>query len=303
MELAGDIIDDETIELLKAAPKGRMQFEIGVQTTNPDTMNAIERKIAFEKIRSNVSKLMESGNIHIHLDLIAGLPYEDIASFKKSFNDVIDIRPDMLQLGFLKMLKGSKIRAEEHFHGYVYRPYPPYEIISNSYINYNDIIELKRVEDALDKFYNSGNFKMSMNFLFDKYGDKYQIFYDISEYIKNNFKKMAFSGQALFDVLYECFKNFGSKFAEALKYDFLSCFRAAKRPSWFDRYDDTLLQQTYDMFKDEELKRLHFPMYYDVPAKEVMKHVHAEKFSYGVMLFDYKEKKVFNITKHLCGEG
>lgn len=299
MELAGDIIDDETIELLKTAPNGRMQFEIGVQTTNSDTMNSIQRRISFEKIKRNVSKLLENGNIHIHLDLIAGLPYENMQSFKKSFNDVIALRPHMLQLGFLKMLKGSKIRADGDEHGYVYRPYPPYEVISNLYISYADILELKRVEEALDRYYNSGSFRTAMDYLFGKYADRYLIFYDISGYIKTHFKKgTAFSAQTLFDILYECFKDFGNEFSEALKYDYLVSFRTSKRPYWFDRYDNSLTQKTYDMFKNEELKKIKFPCYYDVPAKEIMKHVHAERFSYGIVLFDYKEKKTHDITEY-----
>ena len=301
MELAGDIIDDETIEILKNAPKGRMQFEIGVQTTNYDTMTAIERKISFEKIKNNVLKLLKVGNIHIHLDLIAGLPHEDINSFEKSFNDVIALKPDMLQLGFLKMLKGSKIRAESEKHGFIYRPYPPYEVISNSYISYDNIIVIKRVEDALDKFYNSGNFKKTMEYLFEKYENRYKIFFDISEYIKNNFEKgTAFSAQKLFDIIYECFKVIGEELKEFLKYDYLKAFRVSKRPYWFDDYDDvTITQKVYDMFKDEDLKKEVFPFYYDVPAKEIMKHIHAERFSYGVLLFDYKENSVYDVTKYM----
>ena len=300
MELAGDIIDDETIEILKNAPKGRLQFEIGVQTTNTDTMNSIERKISFEKIRNNVLKLLKPKNIHIHLDLIAGLPFEDINSFQKSFNDVIDIKPHMLQLGFLKMLKGSKIREDSEKYGFVFRPYPPYEVISNSYITYNDILTLKRVEDVLDKFYNSGNFIKTMDYLFEKYENRYKIFLTLSDYIKACFEKgKAFSSQKLFDVIYECFKGFGENFIECLKYDYLKAFRVSKRPYWFDEYDASLLQKTYDIFKDEDLKKEIFPLYYDVPAKEVMKHIHPERFSYGIMLFDYKENAVYDVTKYV----
>ena len=112
MELAGDLLDDETIELLKKAPKDIMQFEIGVQTTNAHTMQAINRKIDQNKLFANISKLMQNNNIHIHLDLIAGLPFEDLESFKKSFCDVMTLKPDVLQLGFLKIMDGYKIKLE-----------------------------------------------------------------------------------------------------------------------------------------------------------------------------------------------
>lgn len=300
MELAGDILDAETIELLKCAPKGILQFEIGVQTTNNETMRAIDRKISFERLSENVKALIDLENIHIHLDLIAGLPYENINSFKKSFNDVLGLRPDVLQLGFLKLLKGSKIRSEADKYGYVYRNYPPYEVISNSFIGYDDIIELKNIENVLDKYYNSGSFKKTVDFLFEKYESKYDLFYCIGKYFADNFPAgFSFSKQKLFDIMYECFKFFDNDFVEALKYDFLLCFRAAKRPYWFGKYDDNLLQKTYDMFKNEELKKEKFPSYYDVPAKEIMKHIHTERFSYGVMLFDYRENKVYDVTNIL----
>lgn len=302
MELAGDILDDATIELLKTAPEGLFQFEIGVQTTNHDTMDAIRRKISFSKLRQNTQRLIEAGNIHIHLDLIAGLPYEDMESFKKSFNDVISIRPHVLQLGFLKMLKGSEILAQSGKHGYVYRPYPPYEVLENKYISYGELLELKRVECALDRYYNSGTFAKTMDYLFEIYNDRYRLFYDISEYFEKNFaQNIAFSKQALFDALYGCFLNadMSDEFIQALKFDYLHAFRAAKRPQWFGEYDSSALDAAYEFFKDENIKAEFFPKYSNVPAKEIMKHIHAEGFPQGILLFDYKENMVYNISDYI----
>lgn len=300
MELAGNLIDDETLEILSKVPKGALQFEIGVQTTNPCTMDAIERKVPFERLSQSVKKLIELGNIHIHLDLIAGLPKEDLTSFKKSFDDVISLRPDALQLGFLKLLKGSKIRREEDLYGYVYSQYPPYEVISNNFITYREIQELKITENALDKYYNSNAFKNSLDYLFNSFESPYMIFYKLGNYISTNYPVgYGFSRQQLFDVMYKCFNDLGYGFSLALKKDYLQSFKPGKRPYWFDAPDNTLLQKVYSMFKDEEYKKEKYPFYYDLPAKEIMKHIYAEKFDDRILVFDYNKNLVYDETDYL----
>lgn len=297
MELAGDIIDDETVEILSKVKKDTLRFEIGVQTTNPETMSAIERKISFQKLSDTVTKLINQGNVHVHLDLIAGLPGEDLASFKRSFDDVLSLRPHVLQLGFLKLLKGSKIRAHGENYGYVYSDCAPYEVISNQSMTYDDILELKEVEGALERYYNSGRFRNSMEVLFEIYESKYDVFRKIGRYFAESFESgYAFSGQKLYDVLFECFIDCGSEFADALKKDYLSNLRVGKRPYWFGEADSTLVQKAYDLFRDEEYKKIHMPHYYDIPAKEIMKHIYAERFTDCVLLFDYKMSKVYDVT-------
>lgn len=304
MELTGDNIDDETIEIISKVPKGKLRFEIGVQTTNPQTMEAIERKISFEKLSCVVKKLIEAGNVHVHLDLIAGLPYENLESFKKSFEDVISLRPNVIQLGFLKLLKGSKIRGQDSMFGYVYADSAPYEVISNDFMTFGDILEIKSVEENVERFYNSESFSCTMNYLFEKYSCKYDIFLEIAKYFDKNFSSgFAFSKQKLFDLLYDCFSYLGTEFFEALKKDYLMCFRVGKRPVWFDEYDSSLTGLTYTLFKDEDFKKQNFPMYYDVPAKEIMKHIHPERFSSQVLLFDYKYGKMYDITSFVTQVG
>ena len=149
--MAGSLIDDETIQILKTAPKGLFQFEIGVQSTNEKTIKGIGRKIEFEKLRNTVKKLIDLKNVHIHLDLIAGLPYEGYESFKKSFDDVISLCPDVLQLGFLKLLKGSRIREEAEKFGYKFKSSAPYEVMENDFMSFDELVKLKFIEDLLDK--------------------------------------------------------------------------------------------------------------------------------------------------------
>lgn len=163
-EICAQNLDDETIELISHARKGLFQFEIGIQSTNEKTLQAVDRVMNMEKIMNITKKLIELGNSHIHVDLIAGLPYENLDSFANSFNDVYGLQADALQLGFLKLLKGTKIRDEEEKHGYVYDDVAPYQIISNKYISADDIAFLKRIENLLDEYWNKGGFKRALTF-------------------------------------------------------------------------------------------------------------------------------------------
>lgn len=299
MELSGDIIDDETIEILSKVKKGTLQFEIGVQTTNPETTKAINRKVSFDKLKTVVTRLMSKDNIHIHLDLIAGLPYEDLTSFKNSFNEVIAIKPHVLQLGFLKMLKGSYIRGQQHDFGYEFKDFAPYEIIKNDFISFEELLELKITENALDRFYNSGYFKNTMEYLMSKTKDYYGIFHKIGLYMSMEYPTgYAFSKQLLFDIIYECFGKDDDVFVEKLKKDYLISFRPGARPCWMGEHNDEYTKIAYEMFKDEELKKEHYPFYYDVPAKEIMKHIYAEKFKDSVLLFDHYRNAVYDITEY-----
>lgn len=157
-EVAADLLTEEQIEILNNAPKGRFQLEVGVQTTNNEVLHNINRYITYENIKEKVLKVASGKNVMQHLDLIAGLPGEDLESFKKSFNDVHAIRPDEIQLGFLKLLKGSSMREEAEKWGIVYSPYAPYEIIRSKDISYEELLLLKKVEAMVDKYYNSCKF-------------------------------------------------------------------------------------------------------------------------------------------------
>ena len=300
MELSGALIDRETLDILSRVKKGGLQFEIGVQTTNSETMKAISRSVSFEKLKSAVCALMEMGNIHIHLDLIAGLPREDICSFRRSFDEVIALRPHALQLGFLKMLKGSAIRRDGDKYGYIYRDYPPYEVISNDFISYDELNELKITEVGLDKYYNSGNFKNSLRYVFDCSKSPYEVLYKLGKHLKEgNPAGYAYSVDDLFKNFTECFSHFGEEVINKLKIDYLICRRPGKRPQWMGDYNKKWMDYAYHILKDEELKKDKFPNYYDVPAKEIMKHIHPEMIGGRFYLFDYKDGKYHDATEFL----
>lgn len=164
-EICGEILDDMLFDLLKKARKELFQFEIGIQSTNGRALEAVDRRDNINEIWYNVKRLVAMDNIHIHVDLIAGLPYEDYESFGKSFNRVYALRADNLQLGFLKLLKGTRIRKEAEAHGFMYRDKAPYEVISNNYLSAVELIQLKMVEEVLDLFSNRGGFERTLSFL------------------------------------------------------------------------------------------------------------------------------------------
>lgn len=164
-EISADLIDDEQIAILNSMRPGLVQLEIGVQTTNSDTIKAIRRKMNLEKLKEVVRRLNEPKNIHLHLDLIAGLPFENMASFKKSFNDVYNMKPDELQLGFLKVLHGSYMYEDARKYNIVYKDFPPYEVLRTEWMSYDDILELKKVEEVLEIYFGSGQFANSVNYL------------------------------------------------------------------------------------------------------------------------------------------
>ena len=175
-EVAADLINDELVELFKTAPEGLFQLEIGVQSTNDKTIKAIDRKTDFEMIKRAVKLVQKAGGVHMHLDLIVGLPFEDFNSFGKSFDDVFNLRPDVLQLGFLKLLRGTKIRSEEEKYGYRYNSKPPYEVLKNDFISYEDVLLLKGIEEVFERYYNSGVFKGAMEYLLKKYNSPFEMF-------------------------------------------------------------------------------------------------------------------------------
>ena len=177
-ELCGDLINEDMINILMDAREGLFQFEIGVQSTNEQTLASCNRSSDFPSLAENVKKLRELGNVNLHLDLIAGLPYEDYSSFKQSFNDVYALKAHRLQLGFLKLLKGAPIREQKEEFGYICREKAPYEIISNKYISALGIVRLKRIENVLDLYYNRGGFENTIEFAKDNLAETPFDFYE-----------------------------------------------------------------------------------------------------------------------------
>lgn len=281
-EVAADLINDELIELFKTAPNGLFQLEIGVQSTNDDTIKAIDRKTDFELIKRAVGLVKSAGGVHMHLDLIAGLPFEDIASFRKSFDDVFALRPDVLQLGFLKLLRGTKIRNEETRYGYRYTEKPPYEVLCNDFMSYSDILLLKGVEEVFEKYYNSGVFSLSMEYLLSKYNSPFDFFKELWLYYSGNgCNNVGQSRNSLYEILsHFCDDNL---FLDILKLDYFINNKGANTPKWSLReYDRNLLKERFEILTEEFVAE-NLAEYADIPTKEIIKTLHFERFDYDVL--------------------
>ena len=209
-EISGEALDRPLLDLIDSARPGLFQFEVGIQSTNEETLKAVKRSTNIQQVLTNARQLIQLKNSHVHVDLIAGLPYENYETFKKSFNDVYALKADHFQLGFLKLLKGTELRLQEDEYGYVFHEKPPYTIIYNKYLSVWDILRLKQIERVLNLYYNRGGFQRTLDYLtqlhnsaFDFY-EEFALFY----YLKG-FQEVSHRKEDLYRILgkYGAWKN------------------------------------------------------------------------------------------------
>ncbi len=240
-EIAGDILKDDTMEILKTAPQGLFQLEIGMQSFNEKTLKEINRKTNIPKLIENIKKLISFNNMHIHIDLIAGLPYEDFESFKRSFNIGYSLGANMLQMGFLKLLYGAQMREEPHNFPCEYKESAPYEVTSTPWLSNDEIEMLHNTEDALERMYNSGRFLYTLDYLInEKSFSPFDLFYEFGNSVK--VEKISLSEYA--EKIYEYFssKVDSEILREKLICDLLSCSSALQIPEVFKRKDSKYKQ-------------------------------------------------------------
>jgi radical SAM superfamily enzyme YgiQ (UPF0313 family) len=231
-EIGADLLDDEELSLLSKARPGLIQLELGIQSTNIESLDECCRKTDMKKLFGNVERLVSFKNINIHVDLIVGLPYEDLERFKTSFNDTYYLRANQLQLGFLKLLSGAPLNGILKKHGYVFSDYPPYEIIENNYITYHQINELKKFEDVFERYYNSGRFKTTLEKAEKYFRNPFEMFEKLTEFFEK--KSLTFkpvSTKILYDNLKEFLLNTGENFDKELLTDFYQSERSDIVPS------------------------------------------------------------------------
>lgn len=289
-EIAADIWDQEVLDFLRQVPPGRFQFEIGIQSTKEQTLAAIQRQNNWPQIVKHVSQIKGYGNIHLHLDLIVGLPYENIEAFAKSFDDVYGLQPEMLQIGFLKLLKGSGIRQNAAEHGYIYMETAPYEVLSNKYMDYADVRHLKILEEVFEQVYNSGRFTYSLAWLIDiAGGGAFRFYSQLAHYWEQReYHLVAHSGKTLYRHMAEFCKAFypqaASRYYELLKFDALMTENGAVRPEFLpwnqtgQAADDKWADYKTAFWRDAERVRRYLPDYTFTTWRDIKKAYHLEVF-------------------------
>lgn len=305
-EIAGDLLDSGLLAIIQKAPKGLMQFEIGVQSTYEKTLEAITRKTDLHKIKDNVKQLIGFGNCHVHLDLIAGLPMESYAIFKASFNETMAIRPHMLQLGFLKLLKGTKIRIEADQYHYRYTSFPPYEVIENAFISADDLMRLKDIEGLVDRYYNAGAFYLTLEYIFEAgpYPSPFDFFEDLSAHWKaKGYNETGKSKEDLYRILDEfmalCLGDQVKTTAKALlKLDYL-CQGHRSLPDCF--HNETITkEEAFEYLKEEAFVAKNLPAYVGQSAKQIVKRVYFQYFDRSALDTAQKYRKHQRGTGTLC---
>lgn len=314
-EIKADNLDDEVLAFLSTVPKGLFQFEIGIQSTYEKTLQASGRKQDWSKLCQAVEKIKGFGNVHLHLDLIAGLPYETLAKFAISFNNVYALKPEMLQLGFLKLLKGSLLEKKAQEYDYIFMPEPPYEVLSNKFISYSELRKLKMFEDVLEQTYNSGKFVYTLKYIVESvwgndafsFYNKLAVWWDKKGLFElgHNAKAVAqqlvsfceehMSGQDYWNVL------------DCLKYDIILFHEKSFRPDWLSWQTTglgTLSEKFWrnDKLVEEYVTDFKFKSWRDINASyhvEIFEHYYLgqEVKEQLAVLFDLNRKEQQKIKK------
>ena len=287
-EISADLLREEELQEMSTMRPGLIQLEIGVQSTNPDTIKAIHRTMDFEKLKGIVDRIHSFGNIHQHLDLIAGLPYEDYDSFRHSFNDVYSLKPQQLQLGFLKVLKGSHMMEMCREYGIVYKTQEPYEVLSTKWLDYDHVLKLKTVENMVEVYYNSGQFQNTLEYLEKFFPDAFSIYERLgSFYMEKGYGDVSHTRMRRYEILLEFLEDVPEISMDQVKdqmvYDLYLRENLKSRPG-FARDQKPFERQIWDFRKREK----------------VAKNAHVEVFADGtVLLFDYADRDPLTNNAHV----
>ena len=301
-EISADILREEEIALLNRFRPGLAQLEIGVQSTNPETIRAIHRVMDVDKLEKIVAAIHRGQNIHQHLDLIAGLPYEDYESFGRSFDRVYAMQPEQLQLGFLKVLKGSDMHEHAQEYGIRYLELPPYEVLYTNWISYGEIRRLKRIEEMVELYYNSGQFTHTLPVLEKAFPGPFAMYEALADYYQEqgyfiNSPARAYRYQILleFAALQDPEKE--EIYRELLTYDMYLRENLKSRPAFAAEITEEEKQDIRRFYQTEEQERRYLPAYAEYDWKQLSRMTHLEPFRYPephYALFDYQGRNPLN---------
>ena len=308
-EISADLLNEEELSLIGTLREGLIQLEIGVQSTNETTIKAIHRNMNLEKLAYAVEKINQGGNVHQHLDLIAGLPFEDYTSFRNSFNDVYQLKPNQLQLGFLKVLKGSQMFEESKQHGILYKEKAPYEVLFTKWISYGEVLELKKIEDMVEVYYNSGQFTNTVTYLTHFYNTPFDMYKSLGDYYEtNHLNEMSHARMSRYNILLQYYmETFGQEITtikELLVYDLYLRENLKTRPSFAE--DNLVVKEQYrEFYGDENRLREYLQGYQDYSSRQISRLTHLEHFHIDIgetvktglsvrkdyyVLFDYQNR-------------
>ncbi len=302
-EISADILREEELKMLKKFRPGLAQLEIGVQSTNEQTIHAINRVMNVEKLERIVASVQDGRNIHQHLDLIAGLPYENYESFRRSFDRVYAMAPEQLQLGFLKVLKGSEmhVRAEEF--GICYLDKPPYEVLHTKWLTYDEILRLKRIEEMVENYYNSNQYTYTMSFLLNAFEGPFAMYEALASFYERkgflvNSPARAYRYQVLLKFAQEHDETHLEIYRELLTYDMYLRENLKSRPIFATDVSDAETKELIRGFYQREAEeRKYLPDYVSYDWKQISKMTHLEPFRYPV--WDVKKLAEINCDTHV----
>ena len=340
-EIAADLLNEEETALIRSTRPGLIQLEIGIQSANRETISEIKRKMDLEKVERTVAQIRENRNVHQHLDLIAGLPYEDYDSFAKSFDRVYAMRPDQLQLGFLKVLKGSLMHEKTQEYALVYQDRPPYEVLSTKWLSYADVIRLKKIEEMVEVYYNSGQFRNTMEHAEKEFPGAFAMYSSLADYYdKNGLFKISHSRIARYEILLhfleehmgvrqnspddsgqraldpgkdrrqsaaEASEDKMDEYAAWLTLDLYLRDNVKNRPAFLPA-NKVSPDEAAAFYKTEEEERRYLKEYEGYDRRQMRKMTHLERLFGRMLLFDYRERdplsgdaKVYEIEERTVG--
>lgn len=299
-EVAADLLNEEELNLISTMRPGLIQLEIGVQSTNEQTIKEIHRTMKFSQVIEVVNRVHAAKNIHQHLDLIAGLPFEDYNSFHKSFCDVYALRPEQLQLGFLKVLKGSHMEEKTKDYELLYQNRPPYEVLSTKWLPYSDVIRLKGLEEMVEVYYNSRQFEHTMELLEQVFGDAFVMFEEMSNYYEEHgYYGVNHNRVARYEILYAFIKEVAlvqyetllteEQFRQTLVMDLYLRENMKNRPAFAG--DSLVSKEVERTFYDTEAEEHQYLKGYEkYDKRQLRKMTHLENIDGHLILFDYQNR-------------
>ena len=303
-EVAADLLREEELRLITSMRPGLIQLEIGVQSTNERTIREIRRSMKFQQVKEAVRRIHAAANIHQHLDLIAGLPYEDYESFRKSFNEVYALHPEQLQFGFLKVLKGSYMEEQAKSYGLLYQDRPPFEVLSTRWLSYEELIRLKRIEEMVEVYYNSSQFLHTMEILEQVFPDAFSMYEELSHYYeRHHLYGISHSRIERYEILSAFVEEYDrerkEEYREMLTYDLYLRENVKNRPA-FSGISSVTKEEETAFYEQEAVSHQYLKGYEQYDKRQMRKMTHLERVKGSVLLFDYRNRDLLTNQASVC---